>query len=131
MTFFVAGSVQSCVPWARAMKLATVLGACFSKNWQVMRPIDVSITTVGPLGTMLAAAVACGASGSGSCAGGLDCCAKAEKTKAKTARRSTFFCIMPNFRVNHRAKRPPARKRQVGVVPAGHVWYWHEDFLRA
>ena len=44
-------------------------------NWQVMRPIEVSITTVGPLGTMLAAAVAWGASGSGSCAGGFDCCA--------------------------------------------------------
>ena len=32
------------------MKLATALGACFWKNWQVMRPMDVSMTTVGPLG---------------------------------------------------------------------------------
>ena len=33
------------------MKLATALGACFSKNWQVMRPMEVSKTTVGPVGT--------------------------------------------------------------------------------
>src|SRR5204863_8809109 len=82
------------------------------KNWQVMRPIEVSMTTVGPLGTMLAAAVACGASGSGSCAGGVDCWPGATDAKANAANkeetRKTFLNIMPNSRVNHRTERLPA-----------------------
>ncbi len=64
------------------MKLATAIGACFWKNWQVMRPIEVSITTVGPLGGMVTGTLAVGASGR-SCAGGgvggADCWASAAK----------------------------------------------------
>ena len=71
----VVGSVQSLVPSASAMKLATAFGACLWKNWHVMRPIEVSITTYGPLGTVIASGVAWGASGI-SWLAGVDCCAK-------------------------------------------------------
>src|SRR5215469_8549355 len=97
------------------MKLATVFGASFWKNWQVMRPIDVSITTVGPLGTMLAAAVAWGASGSGSCAGGLDCCDRHAAVNTIPAAndevRKAFLNVIPNSRVNHRTEMLPRGKR--------------------
>src|SRR5271154_5368447 len=52
MTFVpVAGSVQSLVPSTRPMKLAEARGASFSKSLQVMRPLLVSMTAVGPVGT--------------------------------------------------------------------------------
>ena len=68
-------TVQSFVPSARPMKLATVLGACLSKVLQVSRPMEVSMTTVGPVGTGSGAVVGPtpGASGrSGGAAAGAD-----------------------------------------------------------
>ena len=75
------------VPSASAIKLATEFGDCFWKNWQVMRPIEVSITTYGPLGTVKASAVACGASGISEFG---DCCAKATRAahEARAEKRS-------------------------------------------
>ena len=125
MARFDTGSVQPRVPCASAMKLATALGACFWKNWQVMRPIDVSITTVGPLGTTLAAAVAWGASGSGSCAGGLDCCDRHAAAKTMDAAndevRKTFLNVIPNSRVNHRAEMLPTGKRLAVAYRSGAI----------
>src|ERR1019366_9814346 len=109
------------------MKLATVLGACFWKNWQVMRPIDVSMTTVGPLGWTMAAAVAWGASGSGSGAWGagvVDCWATATATAKQAARvgaKRANLSFMPCLRVNHPALGLPAREGRP-------VSYFHEGF---
>jgi hypothetical protein len=60
----------------------------------VMRPIDVSMTTVGPLGWMVAATVAWGASGKsaagagdeGVAAGGVDCAIASAPAVAPRAR---------------------------------------------
>src|ERR1700739_719389 len=118
----VCGSVQSFVPCASAIKLATVFGACFSKNWQVIRPIDVSMTTVGPLGWIIAAAVACGASGSaGSNGFGLSCAnAVAVATAiARVEANKLVLNLMPDSRVNH----------PMGWLPApaiGHVCLCNE-----
>src|SRR5207302_7425437 len=85
------GSVQSLVPSARPMKLATAMGASFSKSLQVRRPMVVSMTAVGPVGTAggLICVVVLGASGSCWVEAGVDCvCACDEKTlKARTSAR--------------------------------------------
>src|SRR5277367_3215328 len=70
---WVLGSVQTIVPSARPTKLATVAGASFSKSLQVMRPILVSKTAVGPVGCKTTGALEAGASGSACDAGGVDC----------------------------------------------------------
>src|SRR5579875_1622864 len=78
-----------------------------------MRPIDVSITTNGPLGTVAASAVAAGASGSSSvgCAG-FCCCgccpapgtpSSAIQTPGKTTERNACASLMPLLRLNHAA----------------------------
>src|ERR1700679_3163054 len=57
-----------------------------------MRPIEVSMTTLGPLGWIMAAAVACGASGRSGAgagvAGGVVCWATASGARAREARTS-------------------------------------------
>src|ERR1700691_3429028 len=80
-----------------------------------MRPMDVSMTTVGPLGRIMAAAVAWGASGRSSaglagavCVVGvwvLACCAVACAAKAavRPEIRSACESVMPCLRVNHGA----------------------------
>src|SRR5207245_9501655 len=73
------------------MKLATVMGASFSKSLQARRPVVVSVTAVGPVGTTggLTCVVVLGASGSCCEEAGVDCdCACAEKTlQARTSAR--------------------------------------------
>src|SRR5580704_3682995 len=71
--FLVAGSVQTLVPSARPTKLATVSGDSCSKSLQVMRPMLVSKTAVGPVGCRTTGALEAGASGKASAAGGVDC----------------------------------------------------------
>src|ERR1700678_39286 len=63
--WLVALTVQSLVPSARPTKLSTALGAYWGKVLQVMRPMVVSMTTVGLVGTGsgLGALAAMGASG--------------------------------------------------------------------
>src|ERR1700728_4334206 len=68
-----------------------------------MRPMEVSITTNGPLGTVVAAGVACGASGKscgcddcGACAG-----PAANRRAAGAKRMSGNLFLMPTLRVNH------------------------------
>jgi len=61
---FVLGVGPVFCPWARAMKVwRTAMGALLLVELQVMRPMEVSMTTMGPLGTMVAATLAVGASG--------------------------------------------------------------------
>src|ERR1700741_5403685 len=81
----VAGSVQAFVPFASAMKLATVCGASFENSLQVMRPMLGSRTAVAPVGCGLTCACVPGESGNswleaggvaGGVVGGVDCCAK-------------------------------------------------------
>src|SRR6266478_3510742 len=73
------------------MKLATVMGASFSKSLQVRRPMVVSMTAVGPVGTTggFIWLVVLGASGSCCEEAVVDCvCACAEKTlQARTSAR--------------------------------------------
>src|SRR5258708_32800152 len=64
---FVLRLFQSLVPSARPMKLATVMGASFSKSLQVRRPMVVSMTAVGPVGTTGGLIWGGGVGGSGSC----------------------------------------------------------------
>src|ERR1700722_2677817 len=104
----VSGLVQSLVPSASPTKFATVTGACLSKSRQVIRPMLVSITAVGPVGSTAGAACVLGESGrsyvapdgallagaAGACsgaAGGGVCCAEAnalEKRRARANRRA-------------------------------------------
>src|SRR5512146_3562587 len=79
-----------------------------------MRPIDVSITTVGPLGATLIGTFATGASGR-SCAGGaVDCWhrtesgASASDIAAKAGTKSDALNFMSILRVNHAAGAMPA-----------------------
>jgi hypothetical protein len=75
-----------------------------------MRPIEVSMTTVGPLGAIVTGTLAVGASGrscAGGVAGGADCWASAAKgAEARQARTRVGtsgenLSFMPNLRVNH------------------------------
>src|SRR5580698_2525149 len=89
-----------------------------------MRPMEVSMTTVGPLGRIIAAAVAWGASGRASAgwAGAVvECCAGAEPatTAVRAERRSACVSFMPILRVNHAAGGLPAAGGE-------HVWYTHD-----
>src|SRR5271170_6789569 len=70
---WVVGSVQTIVPWARPTKLATVSGVSFSTSLQVMRPMLVSKTAVGPVGCRTTGEFEAGASGRASAGGGVDC----------------------------------------------------------
>src|ERR1017187_837018 len=69
-----------------------------------MRPMEVSMTTVGPLGRMSAAAVACGASGNSS-AGLVDCWARADaaNAKAKAEMGREYASFITSLRLNHAA----------------------------
>src|SRR5580704_5727703 len=101
----VLGSVQSLVPSARPMKLATVMGASFSKSLQVRRPMVVSTTAVGPVGTTggLIWLVVLGASGSCWAAGVDWACASQENTlRARTTARvrSVMRCLTPRNRLS-------------------------------
>src|SRR6202041_3478723 len=102
-----------------------------------MRPIEVSMTTLGPLGWIMAAAVACGASGRSGAgaevAGWVVCWATASGAKTRGARssdaeaadrvevRNACESFMPCLRVNHAAGGLP----EAGGEP---VSYRNEDF---
>jgi hypothetical protein len=108
---FELASVQSLVPWARPIKFATVSGASFENNLQVIRPIEVSKTAVGPVGCGLTGTCEPGESGSswlggvgfedgGFEAAGVDCCAKpvsatANEKRRKRAIRNDVFMQFP------------------------------------
>ena len=114
----VPGSVQSLVPVARPMKLATARGACFWKNWQVIRPMEVSMTTKGPLGATLIGTLAVGASGRSAGAGGAGGAdwanpeegpMKGATARARAGRKCANLSFMPSLRVNQAA----------GLMPEG------------
>src|SRR6202789_1584238 len=103
-----------------------------------MRPMDVSITTVGPLGWIRAAAVAWGASGraGAACAGGgVDCCAVVATAEAavRAEMRIRLESFIPCLRVNHAAGGlPEAGAEDVslstcifsGFTPTSGAWPW-------
>src|ERR1035438_3203201 len=67
-----------------------------------MRPMEVSMTTVGPLGRMSAAAVACCASGNSS-AGLVDCWPRADaaNANAKAEMGREYASFITSLRLNH------------------------------
>src|SRR5271168_5252999 len=104
----VSGLVQSLVPCARSIKLATVSGASFENNLQVIRPIVVSKTAVGPVGLGATGTCVSGESGRSwldwelegwldvEGFGGVDCCVRTvpvrpnERSKIKAIRTGVF-----------------------------------------
>lgn len=91
------------MPVARPMKLAVVSGASFVKSLQVMRPMLVSKTAVGPVGWSVGLMVESGESGSvagavgavpvgGGCSGGgLVCCASAPAADNNRAKKMELY----------------------------------------
>src|SRR5579872_667513 len=97
-----------------------------------MRPIDVSIITVGPFGWIIAAAVAWGASGSaGSTGFGLSCpTAVIDATAmARVDAKELILNLMPRSRVNHHAARLP--EPEIGDVCLSNEIYTSEKLPRA